>query len=456
MTPRGISNSLALYIVDQPVVREPDGAHDTPATAVIVDKIPVVLSGRIGRRGETDYYAFDAEAGQKITFEAIAGLPTNGAPGGAAAGFDPSLALYEPSGSWFDANRLNRIAFNDEPLWVVGKPTGAYLVQNFPKAGRYFLRIEAFSGQGGPNYGYQIKIRPGETPQDRELPNSNWLERDFNRRLSANRLNELAARGGKPQDQRALETYSVASAFKFPGTVEGGLTKPGEAQRTRFHLDGPKDIAIEVETPADTTPLFNPIVRLLSADGQEVATNIYASHDKCTNEMSKTIQAKTVIPLRDAGDYTVEIRDTTPDHAAPGFRYRVQIRPQVPHLGDIRIDDDHFNLSPGQATTMRVAFDREEGFEGAVVVVAESLPAGVGAFAGADFEPDRDPPDFGSKRERYTPRTERAVVVFTAAPDARVTPLPQIVKLVVRPVIDGKLGAIIGSKQVPVTVVARP
>ncbi len=456
MTPHGISNALPIFIVEQPVLTEPDGSHETPETAVAVEKFPVVLSGKIARHGETDYYAFDAAAGQTMTFQAITGLPSTGAPGGNAVGFDPSIALYEPSGSWFDPKRINRIAFNDEPLWVIGKPTGAYLVHSFEKSGRYLLRIEAFSGQGGPDYGYQIKITTGETPQDPEPADTNWQERDFKRTLSGNRLNELAERGGKPKNEKPIETYTIKSAFKIPGTIEGGLTQPGEAQRTHFHLDGPQDIAIEVETPADTTPLFNPIVRLLGAGGQEVATNIFASHDNCTNEMSKSISAKTVVPLRDAGDYTVEIRDTTPDHVDPGFRYRVQIRPQVPHVGVVKISDDHVNLSPGIAKTVRVMFDLEEGYEGAVAVTAESLPAGVQALSGADFEPDKDPPPFSSKRERYTPRTERAVVVFTAAPDAAITTMPQIVQLVVRPVMDGKLGAIIGTKQIPLTVVAKP
>ncbi|MDQ6662862.1 MAG: hypothetical protein M3Z23_00520 [Acidobacteriota bacterium] len=455
MTPRGVSNALPLYLAEQPVFAEPEGTHETPETAVFVDKFPVVLSGKIARRGETDYYAFDAGAGQKLTFQAISGLPTAGAPGGNTGGFDPSIAVYEPSGSWFDSKRINRIAFNDEPLWVVGKATDAYLVHSFAKKGRYLLRIEAFSGQGGPDYGYQIKIAPGEIPQDEAPADTNWQERDFTRRLSANRLNELAERGGKAQDQKTIETYNAKSALKIPGTIEGGLTQPGEAQRTKFHLDGPQDIAIEIETPADTTPLFNPIVRLLDADGKEVATNIYASHDGCTNEMSKSIQAKTTIPLRDAGDYTIEIRDTTPDHAAPGFRYRVQIRPQIPHVGQVNIGDDHVNLSPGLVKTVRVMFDREEGYEGAVAVTAESLPPGVQAMSGADFEPDKDPPSFSSKRERYTPRTERVVVVFTASPDAAITTQPQIVQLVVRPIVDGKLGAIIGTKEIPVTVVAK-
>ena len=135
--------------------------------------------------------------------------------------------------------------------------------------------------------------------------------------------------------------------------------------------------------------------------------------------MTKSLQAKTIVPLRDPGEYTLEIRDATADLAGPDFQYRVQVRPQVPHVGQVRIDADHVNLTPGEAKTIRVMFDREEDYRGVVAVVAESLPPGVSAAVGADFEPDKDAPLATGKRERYTPRTERAVVVLTANADAR-------------------------------------
>jgi hypothetical protein len=463
VTARGISNAVMIHIVEYPVAEEPAGPHETPDTAVVVKKFPVVFNGRIAQRGESDYYSFDALAGQTLTFEAISGLPSIGAAGGNAAGFDPSLTLYEPSGSWFDPKRLNRIGFNDEPLWVLGQLTDAYLVHRFEKAGRYFVRIEAFSGQGGPDYNYQLKIIPGEAPQDRAPATGNWEERGFARHLSANRLNELAERGGKVQTEKAIESYravaiaqSPAPLFAIPGTIEGGLTKPGEAHRARFHLDGPQDIAVEIETPASGPPLFNPIVRLLNTAGEEIATNIFVGRGACNGEMNKSIQAKTILPLRDSGDYTVEIRDTTSDLADAGFRYRVQVRPQIPHVGQVRIDEDRVNIAPGEAKTVRVTFDREEGYSGAVAVIAEGLPAGVQALAGADFEPDKDPPRFANKRERYAPRTERIVVVLTASPDAPVMKQPQIARLVVRPINGGKAGVILQTKQLPMMVVAKP
>jgi hypothetical protein len=59
------------------------------------------------------------------------------------------------------------------------------------------------------------------------------------------------------------------------------------------------------------------------------------------------------------------------------------------------------------------------------------------------------------KRERYAGRTERVVVVFTAAPDAAATKQPQLVRLLVRPIVDGKPGAVISTKEIPLMVVAK-
>src|SRR5258706_2105949 len=356
VTPAGISNALGFHILNLPVVAEPAGSHETPDTAISVDKLPAVFNGRIERRGESDYYAFDVKAGQTLTFEAISGLSSIGAPGGNAAGFDPSLSICEPSGSWFDPKRINRVAFNDEPLWVIGRLTDAYLVHTFAKAGHYLLRIEAFSGQGGPDYSYQLKILPGEAPQDQSPAAESWDERVFPRRLSANRLNELAGRGGKPLTQKSIETYRAAGAednniplFKLPGTLEGGLGRPGEAHRARFHLDGPQDIALEIETPAAAPPLFNPIVRVLDRAGQEVATNVFVGRGACNGEMNKAIQAKTIIALRDPGDYTVEIRDTTSDLADQDFRSRVLVCSQIRHVGQGKIEEEPITLAPGNA-----------------------------------------------------------------------------------------------------------
>ena len=203
--------------------------------------------------------------------------------------------------------------------------------------------------------------------------------------------------------------------FKIPGTLEGTLAEPGETHRARFHLDKPADIAIEIETPAAAPPFFNPIFRLLNQAGEEVASNIFAGKGACSGAMTKSMQAKTILPLRDTGDYTLEIRDATADLAGADFQYRVQVRPQVPHVGQVRIDARQRESRAGRGENHPRGVRPRRGLSRRRYRSrAESLPPGVSAVAGADFEPDKDPPSTVGKRERYTPRTERVVVVLTA------------------------------------------
>ena len=137
ITRAGVTNALPIQIVDLPVAAEPDGSHDARESAIAASKAPAVYAGRLSRRGESDLYSFAAEAGQTLTFEVISGLPQIAAAGSAATvpNFDPALSLFEPAGSWFDPRRLNRIAHNDEPVWVFGRPTDAHLVHRLQRRG---------------------------------------------------------------------------------------------------------------------------------------------------------------------------------------------------------------------------------------------------------------------------------------------------------------------------------
>jgi hypothetical protein len=460
----GVSNALPLHVTDLPVASEPEGVHDSASAAVPVTSKPVVFTGRLSRRGEADYYAFQAKAGEVLTFEVISGLPQIAAGGSAATipNFDPSLTILEAGASWFDPQRLNRIAYNDEPVFVFGRITDAHLTHRFARTGAYWLRVEAFAGQGGPDYSYHLKIVPGERPQDLPPAEEGWQERSFTRKLSQERLSALAVRGGAKDPGKPVENYRAAPVpaaeapkFQLPGTLRGVIAKPGETHRARFAVDGPKDIAIEVETPSSAPPFFNPLVRLLNAEGGEVATNVLAGKGACSGAMTKSLQSKVIIPLREAGEYTMEVRELTADHAGPDFEYRVQVRPQLAHVGDIRMLVDHLNLAPEEAKTVKITFDREEDFRGGVAITAENLPAGVFAHTGSDFEEDRDPPEPIGKRERFLPRQERTTLVFAAAPDAPPTPQPHEIRLVVRPLANGRLGQVIATKSIPLMVVSK-
>ena len=115
------------------------------------------------------------------------------------------------------------------------------------------------------------------------------------------------------------------------------------------------------------------------------------------------------------------------------------------------------NLAQGQAKTIRVAFDREEDYRGAVMVAAESLPPGVSAVAGADFEPDKDPPSTIGKRERYT-AAHRASGrgAHCRAPMRRSPRSRRKCGWWSRPLVDGKPGEVLSTKTFPMMVLAKP
>ena len=181
----GLTNELSIRTGAEAVLQESD--ISTP-----LNRFPVTINGRIAKRGENDAFWLEIGAGQTLTFEAFSGNPA----------FDPAIGIYEPSGSWFDPNRLNRVSFNDEPLHFPGLSSNPRLVYTFRKAGRYCLKVGAFSGQGGPDHVYELRITPGVTTPPALHPKlkQNWEERQFTRVLSPEWLPMLARRGGAKTD----------------------------------------------------------------------------------------------------------------------------------------------------------------------------------------------------------------------------------------------------------------
>jgi hypothetical protein len=121
VTGQGLSNELTVEVADLPVSNEP--------TAPLA--VPAIVTGRISRSGEVDEYWIEGRAGQVVNLKASSGSAT----------LDPTVGIYEPSGSWFDAKRLNRLAFNDEPLNFPGLSRDAVLSYTLPHGGRFCIRV---------------------------------------------------------------------------------------------------------------------------------------------------------------------------------------------------------------------------------------------------------------------------------------------------------------------------
>jgi hypothetical protein len=116
--------------------------------------LPVAVSGALDRRRTQHFFAFDAAAGDRITFDVDS----------MKLGYldDPVLGLYTTGGELLD--------FADDRLQQNGNQPpnlDPYMVHTFEKAGRYVVMVRDSAERGDPNYVYRLAI--GRIEPDFEL-----------------------------------------------------------------------------------------------------------------------------------------------------------------------------------------------------------------------------------------------------------------------------------------------
>jgi len=110
---------------------------------------------------------------------------------------------------------------------------------------------------------------------------------------------------------------------------------------------------------------------------------------------------------------------------------------------------------PGEGKKLSVTTGQEEGFNGEIAITVEGLPQGVEVFPGTEVEPDRGPPLDEGYKERFVPKSQKATLVFLATSNAPTTSMPQIIRVVGRPLVEGKPGAVLAVREVPLMVVKK-
>ena len=498
VTPSGVTNSLRFLVTAYPAIRE-----EEPPELL---QLPVAVNGRIGQGGEEDTYAFEAAEGQTGLFEVLYDPGPPRIPGRPVRKtLDPELTLYASGGSWFDPLRPVRLAFNDEPL-SPRRSKAPRLLYNFAASGRYFIKVGSFKGLGSPDFCYQLRLTlleeghalPGPAePAVSELssPEREWKERDFERILGQTHLLRLRSRtieppqapssdgdgeGEAPAVNRSAaghpptavhgsgrlsdtvgegssnNSFEQAVGVSLPALVEGSIEHPGDVDTFKFQVGTGDRLAFEIETPETGTPRFNPRMSVFDSDGREFLTNVYKRISRNGQFYLKTVEPKTLYTFRLGGEHFLQIRDVTSRYGDFGFRYRLLIRPQIPHVGDIQVLEDRLNLKPGQARKLTVATAQEEGFEHDIAITLEGLPEGVQLLPGTQVEPDKGPPLDEGEKDRFVPKTEKAILMLLAEASAPATSMPRSVQVSARVVVGGKVGPRLAVKRIPLMVTAAP
>ena len=485
---RGITNRLLFFIHSLPQLQEQEAPHHKPTQSQFVP-LPVVVNGRIRKGGETDYYSFQVPAGEELIFQVHSRPPERQAAGG----WDPYLALYQPAGSWFDSDRARRLAYNNEPTsqHITAMP---HLSYRFPRAGTYLVEVGAESGQGGPHGSYQLQIVPARMADrligwKEGLQQEGWPERRFDRSLGAEWIDALQARTveiaqktledeervasgaaaagpGATRDTRSFsgkrtppvaihqsEDEDLIPQLSLPALIEGRIESPGDVDRFLLRVETGDRLAFEVETPDTAPPHFNPHLSVIGGAGEELFSNVYKRIHRNFTFYLKTMEAKTVYTFLRGGDFTLQIRDVTHQYGDPSFRYRVLVRPQIPHVGAIQVDADRLNLVIGQARKFLVTTDQEESFAGEVALRLENLPSGVQLFPATRVQPEQGPqPDEGPK-ERFLPKKDETTLVLLAAAETPPSQYPHWIRVLAHPVVEGVLGVAVEVTRLPLVVI---
>ena len=505
---RGVSNSFALFVHREPVVLENPTASGVPAETQPV-RWPVVVSGRISKEGEVDHFALEVPGDRELHFEMVS----------SGAGFDPGITVFEPSGSWLDAHRLVRLAdadaYGDNAL-KLGQVSAAGLNHRFKKRGRYIVAAAALLGLGGPDFSYQLRI--AESAKQAVSPwkqrgaakwahgePQEWEERGFSRSIEPDRLRELWSRtvrvskknsqagndvsdasspekgpasrtpvpeildGASPvpivpvvKEHEPNNTAAEALNVELPVILEGTIDRPGDSDSYRIQVKAGQALAFEMAALEETPPAFNPHLEVLDALGQTVLNNVYQQIGGDGDDWLQSLESKCIYTFEQEGEFILKIRDLTPHTGSARFVYRLLVRPQIPHVGDVNlveIEDARndvkraLNVFAGEAKKLTVHVGQEEEFDGQVIISVRNLPSGVVCLPAVDVEPAEGPAFAKVHPERFVPRKQSVTLMLYADEDASATPLPHSAMLTAQPVVQGKPGAVFKVKEFPIMVV---
>jgi hypothetical protein len=378
----GVSSIGQLVVVDDPVVVE-KGDNDTPAKAPVV-ALPCAVSGLIEKAEDVDCYRFRAEAGTTVSIEVL-GARIEDRIHDLQKHIDPLIALHDAEGRELAAN--DDFYFADPQITYTFKQAGEYLVQIrdskydgdprwvyamiitdrpavthvYPMAGNPGQRVEVepvgSAALTAPKARLQAPKEPGLHRVPLELGNGQTNPAPF----LVDTLPQVLET--EPNDEPGTPTR-----ITLPAGVNGRIGQRRDLDH--FAFKGTKGQALRFELFArrfgtDYLSSLDGVLDILDSKGKVLASNDDAAG-------KDALLAWT--PPAD-GEYVLRVRDLN-SKGGPEAIYYVACEPARPDFS-LRCDPDKAMIGPGSSMTWFVHLQRQNGFNGAVEVHVEGLPAGV-------------------------------------------------------------------------------
>jgi hypothetical protein len=409
-TPQGVSSVGLVVVTNHPVAIEADDlANDRPAGAQSVT-FPSVVSGRIGKPEDVDWYAFEADKGQCVTFE-VWGNRLENKIHDLQTHLDPILSLHDQTGR--EIATADNTRFADPLLSFQAPARGTYYVQ---------LRDTTYSGNADWSYALHgvtgpvamsvspLAVNPGTSAHLKvraaasDSPRSIDLEVPKELKPGEHFFDLSRSGGGSLPVALAVTRLPVSSeagdapaagasahVVKLPVALCGCLSERGDADGYRFDARKGTIYAFEVVARRAGSEC-DPVLRVLDAKGAIV------TEADDTRDMGKDARIEWKAPAD--GCCVLQVADLH-DRGGVNYPYVVLAEAAGPDF-TLVCDPDKINVGPGGRVPVFVRITRRHGFSGAVSLACAGLPEGVAA----------SPLAIG-------PAMAEGVIVFAARSDAK-------------------------------------
>jgi hypothetical protein len=314
-------NTVPFAVDDLPECLE-QRPNDSTENAQAV-RLPVIVNGRISKPGERAVFKFQGRAGQRIVAEVMARRLDSP--------LDSLLRLTDASGK--------QLAFNDD---FEDKGSGlnthhadSYLTAEIPADGGYFVWLSDAQGQGGPEFGYRLRLsEPRPDFALRVVPSSINVRAGMSVPVTV-----FALRRDAFTNAISLSLKDAPAGFSLSGArISSGADKVQFTLRAPSQpLDKPIAIAVEGQASIGAKLVCHagvPCEDMMQAfayrhlvPARELLVQVYGPQRPFARDAFKIISG---LPVKISRGGTANVRITTPSSA---FLERFALEVQNPQEG---------------------------------------------------------------------------------------------------------------------------
>lgn len=382
------ASAPAMFVVGFPPEVTEQEPNDDPAQPGKLPAGPIVVNGRLEKRGDVDHFAVQLTRGGQfvasIESHALLGSPLDAtlqivsADGFVLAhnddsyGLDPRITFTAPSDGTYLVRVLGFPAATDQSIALAGGKTFVYrLTLTSGAFADYALPLAIPPDSSlpvtlfGPNLPSELK--PLATPS---VAQPDWVELSHPQLANVLRLpvaREPSVLEAEPNDRDRPQSIAL------PSLVSGRIETPGNDDCFRFTGVANQKLLLAVTSRVLGYPL-DPVLEVFDASGKSLTKIDDAGVDRdATLEFA---------PPAD-GEYVVRVSDLH-GTGSPRHVYYLRIAPAEPDY-QLTLGSDRVSGKAGEKIEVPVSIARLHGFASELVIEMENLPPG------ATCEPVKSP-----------------------------------------------------------------